>query len=328
VTFERSIVTLLAVAALACGTEPASHAPEPPDPDTSAYEKQVAEKIRREREAVLADPGSAEAWGRLGMTFDAHRLTHEAAACYAEAERLDPGDWRWPYLNGVVSLDAPPESVLELFLRAHERAPDSAIVNLRIGRELLRLDRARDAEPYFRRAHQLDDGDPHALIGLARVALRFGEHDAARIHLEKAEDMRPRPREVHVLLAQVYQALGEDELAQRSAERAVRSTRDRPLRDPLEQEIAAHGVSSFQLAQRGREALRERDYGVAVEHLSAAVEANPDDPDVRADLGRALYLAGREDEARRAFEEANRTRPGTVDADRELESLRRRMTDE
>jgi tetratricopeptide (TPR) repeat protein len=307
------------------GVEPRS---APPDPDTSAYEKPVAEKIATERQAVLAEPASVEAWGRLGMTFDAHHMIHEAAACYAQAERLAPDDWRWPYLQAIVSLDARPEEVLALLVRAHEHAADSALVNLRIGRELLRLDRAREAEPYFQRAHELDPEDPHALVGLGRVALASGDVARARVHLETAEDMRPRPREVFVLLARVYRELGEHEYAEDMAARATRSTRNTPIRDPIGQEIMAHGMSSFHMAMRGRERMRDGDWEGAIEELRASVATNPDDLEVRLDLVRALYMADRVPEARAEIEEASRLHPDSIDVEAELESLRRRASDE
>lgn len=313
-------VVLLVAACVACGPElpPAT----PPDPDTSQYERPVAEKIRGEREAVLADPGSAEAWGRLGMTFDAHHLVDQAAACYAEAERLEPENWLWPYMRAVVRFDAPPDEVLGPLLRAHEIEPDIAPLNLRIGLQLLRLDRAEHAERYFRRAHELAPDDAAPLLGLARVALRFGEPEDARIHLERARELSPDHRDIQVLLARVYQQLGRPEQAREAAARATRTMNDTGIVDPLGMDVFEQGVSSFHLGVRGHELLRRGEYAEAIEKLQASIDLNPHDVEVRADLGRALLLGGEVDAGRRELERANRLRPGYVDVDGEIEALR------
>ena len=45
-------------------------------------EKQVVEKIRGLLEEVKKNPGSAFAWGKLGMNLDVHELKTESLVCY------------------------------------------------------------------------------------------------------------------------------------------------------------------------------------------------------------------------------------------------------
>ena len=97
-----------------------------PDPDTAAMESQVREKIARQRHRVAEDSGSAEAWGRLGRTFQAHGLEPEAEAAYAGAEDLDPTDFRWSYLRGAALKNIRPVDALTAAERAAELNPGYA----------------------------------------------------------------------------------------------------------------------------------------------------------------------------------------------------------
>src|SRR5437899_2943389 len=73
---------------------PVSH---PPILNLTGAEPVVAEAIEAARTSVAANPRSASAWGRLGMVLHAHDYLAEAARCYAQAEKLDSHDPRWPY---------------------------------------------------------------------------------------------------------------------------------------------------------------------------------------------------------------------------------------
>src|SRR4051812_13730878 len=73
----------------------------PPLPDLHGRDAEVVQLIEQTHREVLAEPRSASAWGRLGMVLRAHNFGAEANVCFAEAERLDPGEPRWPYFHGL-----------------------------------------------------------------------------------------------------------------------------------------------------------------------------------------------------------------------------------
>ena len=84
---------LLLAAAMALGcTAPQSD--RIPDPETSAMQPRVIEKISGARRAVTGKPDSAEAWGTFGMVCDAHELLDCADVCYERAADLDTSDFR------------------------------------------------------------------------------------------------------------------------------------------------------------------------------------------------------------------------------------------
>ena len=80
-----------------------------PLPDTGRMEPEVRRQLderRRDLEALAADRGSAEelaeAVGQMGRLYHAYDLTAAAAACYQNARRLAPEEFRWVYLLGLV----------------------------------------------------------------------------------------------------------------------------------------------------------------------------------------------------------------------------------
>src|SRR5439155_11669790 len=73
--------------------------PDPPVADLAGAEPVVAEAIGAARAALVGNLRSATAWGHLGMVLQAHDYVPEAQRCFAQAEKLDAADPRWPYLQ-------------------------------------------------------------------------------------------------------------------------------------------------------------------------------------------------------------------------------------
>jgi cytochrome c-type biogenesis protein CcmH/NrfG len=69
----------------------------PPTIPLDGVEKAVADAITSAREQVEEQPRSAEAWGQLGRVLLAHNFNRQADQCFAQAEKLDGTQPRWPY---------------------------------------------------------------------------------------------------------------------------------------------------------------------------------------------------------------------------------------
>src|SRR5713226_10145187 len=74
----------------------------PPLLQLTGLDPAVAQTIETARARVLQTPGSAKAWGRLGMVLYAYHFYDEALASFAQAEILDPTEPRWPYFQGGI----------------------------------------------------------------------------------------------------------------------------------------------------------------------------------------------------------------------------------
>src|SRR5688572_6171737 len=75
-----------------------------PAVDASRLEPSARQILEARIAEVRSRGKSAEAWGELGSVLRAFDLPREAAECFAEAERLDPANPRWPYFQAMLSL--------------------------------------------------------------------------------------------------------------------------------------------------------------------------------------------------------------------------------
>src|SRR5439155_10747877 len=88
--------------------------------DLAGVDPEVAAAITAAQNAVARNPRSAASWGRLGMVLQAHQFRSEATASFAQAERLDPTDPRWPYHQALELLISAPDAGLARLERAVE----------------------------------------------------------------------------------------------------------------------------------------------------------------------------------------------------------------
>ncbi len=157
--------------------------PTPPEAKGGQLDPAIAEAVRAARERVLKEPRSAQAWGDLGEVFLANELEDESRPCFAEAERLDPRNPRWPYFQAGPLLNRGDlESALPLLRRAAELCPAddddaAAAIRLRLAEALLVLGRQDEAETQIEFALGRQPNDPRALFDRApppRVPRKLG----------------------------------------------------------------------------------------------------------------------------------------------------------
>ena len=159
---RRSFVSaaiLLLIAALGTAlwyTHRSSAGPIPPPVPANEADPLVATVVEKVRGEVLREPHSARAWGRLGQAFLANDMEREGSICFAEAERLDPANPRWPhYRAGILQNRGEPESALPLLQRAAEccevAASDNLVPRSMLAETLLALGRLDEAEEQFHR---------------------------------------------------------------------------------------------------------------------------------------------------------------------------------
>ncbi|MEO1576901.1 MAG: hypothetical protein AAFU65_18290, partial [Pseudomonadota bacterium] len=79
-----------------------------PHPDADAFKPEIKAAIAPARAAFESARGRAtgvalgEAHGKLGLVYQAHQQQQAAAACFINAQRLAPDDYRWPYHLAVL----------------------------------------------------------------------------------------------------------------------------------------------------------------------------------------------------------------------------------
>ncbi len=304
----------LAIAVLAAALVPGTllETPPIPDPATDGMEPQVADKILSARSAVAEDPASGEAWGHLGMVFHAHYLESEAAPCYSEAQRLDPDDFRWPYLLARILKSRDPVRALGVLDKAHRLKPDFAPLHL-LAAELLETKGDSDgAIDLYRRALSVDRGSAAAEFGIGRLVLAKGDLEESATHLERAREIDPEAGSIQATLSQLYHRLGREQEATEAARRARRLHPDIDVRDPVLAAVTEEAVSIVGYQHRALDAEQAGDPSRAEALLRRAIEMRPDDASLRYNLANHLSRQGRHREAEDAYRHALRLDPGHV----------------
>jgi tetratricopeptide (TPR) repeat protein len=291
--------------------------PQPPEVDTSSREAEVADTVAAARAAVLKQPRSGRAWGRLGMVLLGHDYVDEAQVCFTRAEQLDPRNPRWPYLHGRVVQMRDPWEALPLLRRGVERAGTMSAPRLHLAETLLGLGSTDEAAAEFRRVLADEPDHPRALLGLARIAYQQNDLDTALDQARRAVATVPDLRSARALLVEIYRRRG-DSRAEEKELAALSKCRDLDWPDPymmeLDEYLAGTPARLARAARLGREGRPHEAAAV----LQTAVGAAPESSEARLRLGRQLAALGDLAGAQKHLEEALRLRPDWFEALGEL----------
>lgn len=295
-------------------------APMPPLLTREVLDPELAEAIEAARRKIRADPYSAQAWGNLGELLRESRLFPEAVACFAQAERLDPKNPRWPYLQGDVLRLSDNSAALAPLERAAALTnnSDAFAPSLRLAEVLLALGCNEEAENHLRRALEIepDDATVHYYLGL--LALTRDDLPGSLTHLTRCEQSPFTQRKACIQLATVYRRIGRTEQAESYSRKADALPTDRDWLDPFLSEGEAVGRQAryqkvYRLELRG-------DYGAAASQLLALIKQRPE---YRAyvSLGEDLGKLGDLDGAELALQSAIKLAPEKFKAYHELSRL-------
>ncbi|HLJ96082.1 MAG TPA: tetratricopeptide repeat protein [Gemmataceae bacterium] len=324
---------------------------EPPALELTGVDPAVVRAIETARRAVLESPASGPAWGQLGKTLLAHDFHRQAGTCLAQAQRLDPTEARWPYLEGVAlaSADPPdPAAALECFQRAVEVGGDvPRTLRLRLAEALLGEDRLPEAEQAFQHVLRSDPANARAHLGLARLALRRNDPGTSRSHLDRAASDPHAKKASRLLLVEVQQRLGKEVPADE-----VRATAALPADpawpDPFwEEVIRLQTGMKVQLARAqrwlrqgrvpealallqkttqdypdsyyawlmfGKALVKQRNLKNGEQALRTSLKLAPDSAEVQFQLGVALFLQGNVAGAEGQFRSALEINPNMASA--------------
>jgi Flp pilus assembly protein TadD/lysophospholipase L1-like esterase len=224
-----------------------------------------------------------------------------ADALYDVLQRLDGGQL-------AVARDVTPgdrQSALAAARTLGDTAPSYARVYDRLGIELMKEGRLREAATQFRRALDEDPDYVGAHNNLGVVYERLGKPEA-RAHFQRAVELEPGFANAHFNLARALLRDGEGEAALAELERTVQL-------DP--RHTGALNRLGTELGKRGQ-------LDRAGHYLQLAVEVDPDDADTQNNLGVIFLAQGDVAQARQQFQAAVRIDPGHQRARQNLRRLK------
>jgi tetratricopeptide (TPR) repeat protein len=302
----------LTVAAAALWSIVRTRSQAPPEIDGDRLSPPARQSLAEARAAVLREPASGRAWGRLGMTCMAHDYAPEALVCFAEAARRQPTQFRWLYLSGILREEVDPLRAAADYdaAIAINKAPHGPL-HWRRGDLSLRLDQLEIAEREFLVATRIDQGSPYPLVGLARVALGRGDLAEAQTRLEAAAEKAPWSRDVLNERARLLRRQGAESAAwdvQQQASRLPPAPREMP--DPIRQEVYQHGEPARALALRADQAAAQGDLGQAVRWVRQLIAESPELSRPRINAGQLLLALGDRDAAQIILQDAVERFPG------------------
>ncbi len=289
--------------------------PTPPAIDFNGADPAVVSALEKERQRVLDNPHSAAAWGRLGEHLTAFHYWKEALVCFAQAERLDPREPRWPYHQGVLLLLYNPNDAIPRLRRAVELCGDKNLApRLRLSEALLSLGQLDEAEQEFRFLQKQDPPNGRVRLGLGRVALQRQHWQQAQSHLETAAKDRSSARAAAIALAELHQLRGEEAMVAKWRTRAESLPPDAPWPDSFVEEIQRLPIGKRTRLDQANQLLEQGDLTEAITQLNDLVKDYPDFAKAWLSLGRALYSSGAYPQAERALSEVVKWAPEYAEA--------------
>jgi tetratricopeptide (TPR) repeat protein len=303
----------------------------------------VAAQISNTVAEVKGVPRSAASWGKLGMALKAAALHDDAKRSFAQAEKLDPKDARWPYFLDTV----------ESLKRSLALEPKRDFVRIRLGQVCLESGRLSDAEEQFRAANYA--------LGLGEVAHARGKWQEAVAHLQKARENKYTVQTATALLASANLRLGRTNEARALSAEAAEMPPDPPWPNDFDAELKQYATGKRAWIEQAQEALGAKDLvtaGPIIERLvtlypnasegwlylgracviqsnlvtaeqalSRHLQLDPASVDGRLQMGLVRYRQNRLPDAATEFATALRSKPDSENAHYFLGQIRRRMGD-
>ena len=294
--------------------------PKPPIIKLPGTDPAIIKAIEAARTAVRKLPRSGPAWGRLGMILSIHDILPEADICFAQAERLEPGEARWPYLRGLARSGDDAGAALPSLQRAAARCGDIPAPHLRLAELLIERGRLDEAEAEVKLVFQRDPHDARALLCLARLAIGRGQSRAALDYLKQSIQYAPDVKASQALLGTIEQRSGNQTAAEEAFRRAAQLPEQPVWPDPFLMEINQLRTGLIAMTDTAENWLKQGYVTNAVALMQEAVRQYPERMSAWLVLGKTLTQSGKLADAERALRHAVQLEPDSVAARTELGS--------
>jgi len=297
--------------------------------------KQYDRAIQLFSEAVQADPKDYAAHFQLALTYSLLGRDADAIPHYKNTLELQPGLYE-AELNLGMSLARTdnPAAAVDHFKTAAEQQPKEFRPALGLAQALYNTDRFPEAESAFQKAITLDPRSAAAESGFAMSLIRQKRADDAAPHVQQAFVLDRSYRSGFVALAELYESLGRAT----EAIRIYRQFPDNPVAlERLSDLLVASGslTEAIQTLETLMEKMPTEARRIALAQayiknkqsdkaqalLLPALQATPNDLDLRLFYGRLLRDQRKFADAAVQFSAATRIKPDAIEAWNELASM-------
>jgi tetratricopeptide (TPR) repeat protein len=278
--------------------------PSVPAVETAGIDPAVASLIHTTIDEVNRAAGSGSAWGKLGSVLMHYEFIEQAALAFERAERLSPQDARWPYLHGLLLMNAEPDAALTNLHRATElTSQQSNTARFRLGQFLQERGRNDEAEAHFQRLLQREPEHKPALLGLARINRQRGRLLESSNLLSRCLHDAHTAKSANAELASVQRALANIPAAEEASRRSASLSADQPWPDPFWEEAASYRVGRKALIQDATSLMDQGRVADAVPILTSVIRDYEDDEEGWYLLGWAYNQHQQPAQAERALRE-------------------------
>jgi tetratricopeptide (TPR) repeat protein len=284
--------------------------PALPEVDLSGAHQRVVEAIERAQADVRSDPRSGANWGELGMVLAAHDFNRAALDCLQQARSLDEGDFRWPYLQGVIMHEVDPAQAALRYGEAVRMRPDRAPLQYRLGAALLETGDRAGAQTAFAASQQAAPQSTWPLVGLARAAVAEGRVDEALQFAETAVRIDSYSRAALLELAGICQRSGRTAEAQGWLLRAEGlPDAGRWMPDPVVEAMWSREALGVSQSRKCEQLHAQRRFDEAEAAYAALIRERPDLAGPRLGLAVLYQQSGRPQAAAEAYREVVELHP-------------------
>lgn len=266
--------------------------------DTSTMEERVAERIEEYLAAARGAPDDSKRWGFLGAVCHAHDVYDCAEQGYTRARRMNPTEFRWPYLLAMVReiTTDDVDEVIDLYRESAQLRSNYPPTYYRIGELLSDQGRFEEARQEYQRALDLDPEMAVSHRGLAQVLIAMNDPEQALVSLELALRSGECTR-VFAAQAQAYAQLGDLDRAREAQARSRATTRVLPHQDPVHADVISFRVSALHTFENAKKLMAQGQFDSALEQLLLVAETFKDDASLHHHLGGAYARTGELDKA-------------------------------
>lgn len=288
---------ILVLGLVSSGTAPAMTSLDGLSPRAVAALKQVRSETERQIARLSLPAERAEAWGRLGMYYQAQHLPSLAEEIYSRAIEEAP-DGRWHYLRAIAAGERGElKQSLADFTQAVALAPDYLAAWYRLGMGRLVEGNLPAAKQALGQARRLAPNAAIVLMGLADAASAEADWEQALVLLTRAHELAPQAGQVAYKLAMVHRRLGNIGQAKAWLGRRAGNNATPEIDDPLLLEVAELSQSGRFYMKAGEWAMERGDVEQAAVAFRNATELAPTDAAAGVAYAYALSLQGHDTEA-------------------------------